>query len=96
MAGKARRAGRKKQDFVEGDGDNDNWQVYFSQTEPDITVLIFDRYGKLLKQLNALSDGWDGTFKGENAPEAVYLYLIKAQCTGEDEKLYKGNVTLLR
>ncbi|PNQ72408.1 hypothetical protein C1T31_11470 [Hanstruepera neustonica] len=76
-----------------GDGDNDNWQVYFSQTEPDITVLIFDRYGKLLKQLNALSDGWDGTFNGEHMPTSDYWFVVNRPSKG---KQYRAHFTLKR
>ncbi|NOY46920.1 MAG: T9SS type B sorting domain-containing protein, partial [Chlorobi bacterium] len=49
-----------------GDGYNDTWQVYgvnvASQFES--VIYIFDRYGKLLKQLSPQSLGWDGTFNG--------------------------------
>jgi gliding motility-associated-like protein len=31
-----------------GDGYNDTWNVRFSQNEPQLSVKIFDRYGKLI------------------------------------------------
>lgn len=57
-----------------GDGYNDVWSIknipdYF---EPQIQ--IFDRYGRILKVLNATNTCWDGTVKGELLPEDDYWY----------------------
>ena len=35
------------------------------------TIYIFDRYGKLLKQLSPLGQGWDGTFNGKPLPATI-------------------------
>jgi gliding motility-associated-like protein len=32
------------------------------------TIYIFDRYGKLLNQLNPAGPGWDGTFNNQPLP----------------------------
>ncbi|MEK8181263.1 T9SS type B sorting domain-containing protein, partial [Flavobacterium buctense] len=49
-----------------GDGIHDTWNVvglfnYADQTK----IYIFDRYGKLLKQISSAGDGWDGTYNGQ-------------------------------
>ena len=42
-----------------GDGYNDSWQIFQGHSEPSLEVLIFDRYGKLLKTFFGDSIGWD-------------------------------------
>ncbi len=60
-----------------------------------VSIEVYNRWGERV-YFERGNEGWDGTFQGEPAPEAVYLYIIRAQCDGEDEIFYKGNVTLLR
>jgi gliding motility-associated-like protein len=45
-------------------------------------LYIFDRYGKLLNQLNPAGPGWDGTFNNQPLPSDDYWFTIKL----EDEK----------
>ncbi|MDC0552548.1 T9SS type B sorting domain-containing protein, partial [Flavobacteriaceae bacterium] len=51
-----------------GDGYNDTWHVEGIEIRPQAKIYIYDRFGKLLKQLSPLGPGWDGTFNGENLP----------------------------
>ncbi|VAV85915.1 hypothetical protein MNBD_BACTEROID02-18, partial [hydrothermal vent metagenome] len=77
-----------------GDGYNDTWQVYgvnvASQFES--VIYIFDRYGKLLKQLSPQSLGWDGTFNGQNLPTSDYWFHVKLQ----DGRVFKSHFSLKR
>ncbi len=59
-----------------GDGIHDNWNVYGIETLSDPTVFIFDRYGKLLKQLDNTTLGWDGTFNGRELPSSDYWFRL--------------------
>jgi gliding motility-associated-like protein len=59
-----------------GDGYNDTWHVEGIETRPLSKIYIYDRFGKLLKQLNPLGPGWDGTFNGENLPATDYWFTI--------------------
>jgi gliding motility-associated-like protein len=34
-----------------GDGFNDNWKIKFSDNEIGLSIQLFDRYGKLIKEL---------------------------------------------
>lgn len=74
------------------DGYNDYWQLYNSDKEPNTSILIFDRYGKLLKQLNPTSKGWDGTFQGNPLPTNDYWFKVLR----ENGRTYTGNFTLKR
>ncbi|MEL6919008.1 MAG: T9SS type B sorting domain-containing protein, partial [Bacteroidota bacterium] len=59
-----------------GDGVNDEWQIDgITQLEAPV-VLIYDRYGKFLKQLDQNSPGWDGTFNGRDLPSSDYWFKL--------------------
>ena len=83
-----------------GDGFNDTWQVEGIETRPLAKIYIYDRYGKLLKQINPNSQGWDGTFNGKNLPATDYWFTIRLDLVfGEDESIIKefsGHFSLLR
>ncbi|RTE53508.1 gliding motility-associated C-terminal domain-containing protein [Arenibacter aquaticus] len=56
------------------DGIHDRWNVYGISTLTDPVVFIFDRYGKLLKQIDDTTIGWDGTFNGRPMPASDYWF----------------------
>ncbi len=56
------------------DGINDTWQIIGISNYPDALIYIYDRYGKLLKQINADSAGWNGIFLGKNMPSSDYWF----------------------
>jgi gliding motility-associated-like protein len=55
------------------DGINDLWNIRGIETLTDPVVFVFDRYGKLLKQLGTIG-GWDGTFNGRPMPATDYWF----------------------
>lgn len=55
------------------DGFNDLWNIKGIETLSNPVVFIFDRYGKLLKQLDSVG-GWDGTFNGRPMPSTDYWF----------------------
>jgi gliding motility-associated-like protein len=83
-----------------GDGNNDQLMVYGN----GLTYLnfeIYNRWGELVFQTNDPNVGWDGTYKGEQAPPGVYVYQVKASFgnfvnlpNGHPYK--KGSITLIR
>lgn len=74
-----------------GDGFNDTWKIKFSDSEKNITIKIFDRYGKLLKVL--LPDAsWNGQFNNQELPATDYWFIA----TRVDGKEYKGHFSLKR
>ncbi|OBQ56489.1 T9SS type B sorting domain-containing protein [Tamlana sp. s12] len=74
------------------DGINDTWQVYgvSEAFQANTKILIFNRYGKLLKELHPLGEGWNGTFKGEKLPHDDYWFSVKLA----DGRLFKNHFTL--
>lgn len=77
-----------------GDGYNDYWNVKGAsgQSNKLSIIHIFDRFGKLLKQISATGPGWDGTFNGHPMPGDDYWYNIEF----EDGRNVKGHFTLKR
>lgn len=77
-----------------GDGINDYWRIggINAQFQPNSDIFIFDRYGKLLKQLNPSSTGWDGTFNGLLLPSDDYWFSVKL----ENGRIFKGHFALKR
>jgi gliding motility-associated-like protein len=80
-----------------GDGFNDTWKIEsIASFDPSANIYIFDRYGKLLKQLSPINDaGWDGTYNGTPLPSSDYWFLI--EYTEDDtRKEFRGHFTLKR
>ena len=80
-----------------GDGYNDTWQIIGIDTRPLSTIYIFDRYGKLLKQLSPLSEGWDGTYNGKLLPATDYWFTVTYEEPGtEIIKTFRAHFSLKR
>ena len=76
-----------------GDGYNDTWNVKgINQTNVQSIIYIFDRFGKLIKQISAVSPGWDGTYNGHQLPADDYWYNIQFQ----DGRNARGHFSLKR
>nr|WP_315211039.1 T9SS type B sorting domain-containing protein [uncultured Flavobacterium sp.] len=77
-----------------GDGYNDHWNVkgVNENFNENSIIYIFDRYGKLLKQIVPSSQGWDGTFVGQPLSADDYWYSIKLDGGRE----VKGHFSLKR
>ena len=73
---------------------DDTWQVagVSGAFQPNSKILIYDRYGKLLKQLNPSSKGWDGTLNGKVLPNDDYWFAVKLQ----DGRIFKNHFSLKR
>lgn len=65
------------------DGFHDFWKIEINNTDVTVTgIFIFDRYGKLLKQLAPDGIGWDGTYNGNPLPSSTYWYLLEYELNG--------------
>ena len=72
-----------------GDGYNDLWNIKGISNQQEAKIYIFDRYGKLLKEIRPSGRGWDGTYNGNLMPTNDYwftLYYIDPT-TGENKQL---------
>jgi gliding motility-associated-like protein len=79
-----------------GDGFHDKWNVtglfnYANTTK----IYIFDRLGKLIKQISAAGDGWDGTYNGQLLPATDYWFTVDYPEQGT-MKQFKAHFSLKR
>jgi len=61
------------------DGYNDTWNIVdlniLTNQETD-KIEIYDRYGKLLKEISPKGKGWDGTLNGKPLPSTDYWFKV--------------------
>ena len=77
------------------DGYNDYWNIkgiYPLSPNVNSIIYIFDRFGKLLKQISPMSPGWDGIYNEKLMPSDDYWYLIQL----DDGRNANGHFTLKR
>jgi len=74
------------------DGINDTWKIEGIFSQPNSKVYIFDKFGKVIKQINTEGDGWDGNYKGRPLPSTDYWYHVQM----EDGRNFKGHFSLIR
>lgn len=74
------------------DGHNDLWQINSMNKFPNSKISIFDRYGKLIKELTENDFGWDGFYNGIEMQSDDYWF--KANFNNKD--IFSGHFALKR
>jgi len=77
------------------DGYNDTWHIGGLEGKTAVEIYIFDRYGKIIKRLQADGEGWDGTYKGRPLPSNDYWFHLKYEENAEPREL-RGHFTMKR
>ncbi len=75
-----------------GDGFNDTWQVQGITFQLGSKIVIYDRFGKVLRKLSPGGEGWDGRYRGKPMPADDYWFTVAL----EDGRLRKGHFSLIR
>lgn len=77
-----------------GDSYNDTWYIKNLSKKglENSTISIFDRFGKLLKQIYPNKNGWNGTLDGKKLPESDYWFVLELA----NGKTVKGHFSLIR
>jgi len=75
------------------DGLNDTWNIPALNAFPNFELTVFNRSGQVIYRNKNSNIPWDGKYKGEAQPVAVYVYLIDLKVPGG---LMKGTVTIVR
>ncbi len=80
------------------DNENDTWAIKGADSRffPNSKVYIFNRFGKVVAEIDIDGDGWDGTFNSKLLPSDDYWYAIKLVDSNGVVKERKGNMSLLR
>lgn len=76
------------------DGINDRWAPQGTDHYPNMSVYIFDRYGRPITTLRR-GQSWDGKYKGQELTTGDYWYIFKLN-EENDAREFKGHFTLYR
>jgi gliding motility-associated-like protein len=81
-----------------GDSHNPSWEIEGLDPNfyPRSGLYIYDRYGKLLRQINAYGDGWDGIYDGKDLPANDYWYRLVLMDRAGNLQERKGHFSLIR
>ncbi len=85
-----------------GDGINDKFTIFSDESVVNInTFRIFNRWGETLFIRNDLApnaepEGWDGTFKGRDMQQGVYVFFAEIEFFDGRKEIFKGDFTLIR
>jgi len=77
-----------------GDGNNDTWTPTNTINYKDLTINIFDRYGRKVATLRE-GQGWDGKYNSLELPSGDYWYVLKLRNV-QDDREFVGHFTLMR
>lgn len=79
-----------------GDGFNDTWNIiHLMTTNSNAPIFIYDRYGKLIKEITPSTDGWNGMFNGQPLPATDYWFTVDYSEKGVS-KIFKSHFSLKR
>ncbi len=81
-----------------GDGYNDIWNIkgLSNQFTQSSVVSVYDRYGKLIKQLNPKSQGWNGLFNGKTMATSDYWFVAELVDQSGAIRILRGHFSLIR
>lgn len=77
------------------DGINDDLKPFSNCEFPAYEFKVFNRWGALVFQTDDQRAAWDGTFKGAEGQEGVYVWLLEYN-DGIEDQVLGGDVTLVR
>lgn len=75
-----------------GDMKNDLWVIQNIDEFNSCAIKIFNRQGLTMYESDPYNNDWDGTYKGTEAPEGAYYYVLSCK----NGQSYTGHFTLLR
>jgi gliding motility-associated-like protein len=78
-----------------GDGFNEVFIVRGSGIEK-MQLLIYNKYGQKVFESTDQTIGWDGTLDGKALNAGVFAYILTYKLIGEEERVLKGSVTLVK
>ncbi|MBP6374213.1 MAG: T9SS type B sorting domain-containing protein, partial [Flavobacterium sp.] len=75
---------------------NDYWNISDLADQPDAQIFIYDRFGKLVKQIQPSGIGWDGTFNGQPLPSSDYWFSLDYLNQKGEPRTFKSHFSLKR
>lgn len=62
----------------------------------DFSLKIYDRWGELIFETDDINEGWDGTFRGKDVMEGVFIYIATGFRRNTKPIVLKGNITVIK
>ncbi|MBK8659246.1 MAG: gliding motility-associated C-terminal domain-containing protein, partial [Bacteroidetes bacterium] len=78
-----------------GDNANDVFSVFVNNVTY-YSLMVFNRSGEKVFDSFNENTGWDGFYRGKEAPPGVYVYVVNVTFLDGENQRFKGTVTLLR
>ncbi len=81
-----------------GDNVNSEFSAISNCGLSQYNLKVFDRWGALIFESNALEDSWDGTYQGKTLETGVYVYMLNYRYNTTNNSLMTkyGDITLIR
>ena len=79
-----------------GDGYNDTWNIIDLSNQPNARIDIYDRYGKILKQIKPNGEGWDGRYNGHEMLSDDYWFSVNYVDENQVGREFKSHFAMKR
>ncbi|MBF6641116.1 T9SS type B sorting domain-containing protein [Flavobacterium sp. J49] len=79
-----------------GDGYNDTWNITNLSNQPSANIIIYDRYGKIIKQIRPNGNGWDGTYNGNMMPSDDYWFSVSYTDENQVSQEFRAHFAMKR
>ena len=79
-----------------GDGYNDSWNIKDLSGQPSASIIIYDRFGKMLTQIKPSNSGWDGTYNGHLMPSDDYWFSVSYTDENKVEQEFRAHFAMKR
>ncbi len=75
------------------DGKNETISPYTNGIR-SLEWYVYDRWGELMFSTDQIGEAWDGTFRGKECPDGIYIWYLKAYDTNYGLHVQKGSFLL--
>ncbi|MFN3967912.1 choice-of-anchor L domain-containing protein [Flavobacterium sp.] len=79
-----------------GDGYHDTWNITNLSNQPSANIIIYDRYGKVIKQIRPNGNGWDGTYNGHIMPSDDYWFSVSYTDENQVNQEFRAHFAMKR
>ena len=78
-----------------GNTKNETWFPVFRNVK-EFTCYVFDRWGEIIFTGTKDNPSWDGTYKGTQVQNDVYVYQFVVKDLYDDVHIFRGRVTIIK
>ncbi|MES2410227.1 MAG: choice-of-anchor L domain-containing protein [Bacteroidota bacterium] len=79
-----------------GDGYNDSWNIKDLSGKASASIIIYDRFGKMLTQIKPNNSGWDGTYNGNLMPADDYWFSVSYTDENQVDQEFRAHFAMKR